>query len=66
MTTKTTIIGRVTITPYPSERRIDIGWGSARYVRATEYRATNTNNGIQRSFWTKREAVSWAKQCQSS
>ena len=47
------------IMAYPTERRIDLGWGSARYVKATEYRATIRHSGATKSFWTRREAVAF-------
>ena len=49
-----------TIQSYPSERMIELGWGSARYVKATEYRVIDRSTGGARSFWTAREARAYA------
>ena len=46
---------------YPNWKRVEIGLGSARYVKATEWRVTNTETGETKSFWTKREAAAFIK-----
>jgi hypothetical protein len=46
---------------YPSERRTDTGWGSARYRKSKEYRVHNMDKGITQSFHTKAEARRYIK-----
>jgi hypothetical protein len=45
----------LTLEKYLTKRRIDNSWGSARYVKATEYRVT-MEDGTHRSFWSLKEA----------